>query len=707
MPATIRNGKRALVFNVRVPRLKLLLGVALMLRFSSLKAGGPGQEQSADPDDDESYNDPNDCWTYGGWSSVGIEESRRSCCSFTPCGYRHCWAPPEFVYHFCCEEPACRPAVISHVQQALNAATAVLPNENASNIAFRISPESFRTILLRSFAYLRLEAGNDDQACPCAYAYASAALLFNPHGVHSKRADFAISPLWLAQGIKWVDLIALGWGGIFALLLYTVAERPNISHDFLRVPHDMSFETRDFEAFVDGEQHRAQRVFHEHCAGNGREACTLSEYAEHVHALGIWQNVWKRTMHDTLSRQLGRRCTVVSDGQGQGRWTQCKPWEYSPYADFGSPALEYTGRTEPLKDTHIIHNASAAVCVLGAPRTVLLTYNSIRLLLVEVVRGNTFLYVPFPDGLNIKLEMELKLVGPAVTAIATRDVNRAGMQQRIAHALQNQSRLLPLYKQTLGPWRAPLFDQMGSSMWGYFAQHVCRRMVESHEQQRLAMYEWVIFARADMFWNHWHPPLEMLDPRFVYVPYGQDNSHYDNGPGRGLNDRHAVVPRSLFRGYFGRWEQMSTGEAWRYLSVAAEAGYQINTEQYLLLHLHANGVRIRRFPPVSFLAGCVDGPQCQHLYRGTTLARRTWVSRAKYHTEAVEVRRTLFDDEFNIRRPSRGWIWTQLRPHQFIDTAPHADWEIHGVELVCCLTKSGPASCRRWPFGIRYCHCLV
>ena len=55
-----------------------------------------------------------------------------------------------------------------------------------------------------------------------------------------------------------------------------------------------------------------------------------------------------------------------------------------------------------------------------------------------------------------------------------------------------------------------------------------------------------VFARAEMFWPHPHPPIEdclsfrplgkqVLDPNYVHIPLGQDNNFYNHNPLRGIN----------------------------------------------------------------------------------------------------------------------------------------------------------------------------
>merc|ERR1740123_2894228 len=231
-------------------------------------------------------------------------------------------------------------------------------------------------------------------------------------------------------------------------------------------------------------------------------------------------------------------------------------------------------------------------------------------------------------------------------------------------------------------------------------------MVEAQEIKRDGrLYEWVVLARADMLWQQDHPPVHLMDRRYVYIPYGQDNSHYFHGPLKGINDRHAVVPRPLLRKYFGRWGELGTGDAWRYLQQVAEQRHPVNTEQYLLLHLRAHQVPILRFPPVSFLAHCTEGPQCQHLYKATNLRRQQWSNMAKYWTELIEVRRTIIDDlHWRLRRQDNGWIWAKAQPsehplpvswmkshrHTVAQTEGVAPsfprWEIQGLDIACCLS---------------------
>lgn len=75
--------------------------------------------------------------------------------------------------------------------------------------------------------------------------------------------------------------------------------------------------------------------------------------------------------------------------------------------------------------------------MLGAPRTVVKTYLSIREKVVKVLAGDSFVYVPFPGTFTPALEEELRELGGAVTAILVPDVDRQTFEQRVYSELKD------------------------------------------------------------------------------------------------------------------------------------------------------------------------------------------------------------------------------------------------------------------------------
>lgn len=642
-----------------------------------------------------------ECWWADPHGSKG--EWAQQCCRPSPCGQATCWAYPTFIYSFCCDVNACRPSFSEEVKRALDLAVESWPShgDNASLLAFRTAPEAFRAIM-----GLNVELMGDHQACDCALALAAAALIW--HQEESPKLARRIHPRWFVYHIEWQLLLNSGWGGIFGWLNRFPPESEGDSADLDDLPfeEDLQQRTRDLIEVMKAEQSKAQRIMSTLEDGQGSVSSLLSA----LRKSGIFRRVWKKIQSDLAWRKQGQRCVAARGPEHLGRW-KCEPWTYHIDANFSSILPRY-------KDTEGFEGlgqSKVAVCVLGAPRTVMHTYTTIREQVVEALNADAFVYVPFPGFFAPALENEMRELGPVVTAMLVPDVSKTEFEARVVSELKNPD-FFRLYGLATGPWRAPLHKQMGHSMWGYHNQHGCRRMLESFEHQRAWQYEWIVFARAEMFWTHKHPPLEALDPRFLHIPKGQDNNFYNHNPLYGINDRHAVVPKRWFKAYFNRYESILDGSAWSYLREIARNQWMINTEQYLLLHLQAHQVPILRFPPISFLSHCMEGPQCMHLYKGTDLGKQRWTTPFKYYTEALEVRRTTVDDTHYLVRLGSGWIWTALWPPQpwiwgnlkkkeqekpIEKQQPH---ELLGSDVVCGLSKHGPTSSLSWIFYQR-CEC--
>ena len=432
---------------------------------------------------------------------------------------------------------------------------------------------------------------------------------------------------------------------------------------------------------------------------------------------GIIRRVWQHLHADLAWRQQGQKC-VISRNQplkpgALGRW-KCEPWTNHNSANFSSLLPEHKNS----QDFGAMGESNVAICVIGAPRTVVETFSSIRSSVVEQLSGDIFLHLQFPKFFSPAYETDLHQLGGIVTALLVPQnlkLLESGFQSELKHPSFYRR-----YASVGGPWKSPLYGQLGGSLWLSKHQDGCKRMVEAFEKQRGHQYEWIVFARADMLWNYKHPPLDVLDPHFVHIPWGQDNSYYNFSPLMGLNDRHAVVPRRWFHAFFNRYESILNGSAWRYLASVAKNGYDINSEQHLLLHLQFNEVPIRRFAVVSYLVACMQGPQCQHIYQTTELGDQHWTPRtlAKYPSELMEALRTSMDDvHYGYERLKTGWIWIATWPHTawfwssitketqnevpFFDPPPHL---LLSADVACGLSRHGIISSLRWVF-FRKCEC--
>ena len=133
----------------------------------------------------------------------------------------------------------------------------------------------------------------------------------------------------------------------------------------------------------------------------------------------------------------------------------------------------------------------------------------------------------------------------------------------------------------------------------------CLDAVVLTEKRRTAMYARVVHSRIEFQWLHPHPPLEMLDEGYVWLPSGEDYAG-------GYNDRHAVLSRSAADVYFGqRWDAIISGDVMR-IDQQLRSGsihnvLAIQGDYYLRSVLDYNGLEVRRFLAVQALR-CCSGP---------------------------------------------------------------------------------------------------
>ena len=132
-------------------------------------------------------------------------------------------------------------------------------------------------------------------------------------------------------------------------------------------------------------------------------------------------------------------------------------------------------------------------------------------------------------------------------------------------------------------------------------------LIGPQETQRNRPYEWLVHSRLEAVWLRPHPPLEMFDPRYVWIPNGED--YYG-----GYNDRHAVLARDAAKVYFGRWETIVSGDVMRIDrqlrgGKVADRGL-VQSEPFLKTVLNAAGLNVRRFPAAMPLACCPENARC-------------------------------------------------------------------------------------------------
>lgn len=223
----------------------------------------------------------------------------------------------------------------------------------------------------------------------------------------------------------------------------------------------------------------------------------------------------------------------------------------------------------------------AAVCLLGRIQGLASNAASLADRLLRPLRADLFVYAPsgfIREASQADLGALHSLPGLVRLVQEEEDVS-AQLRSELEHHVQNSGtqvspgEVLALMEMVEGNWiggyrgrdgavrRGTGLNQMYSLRW-------CLQMVEQHEAAAEASrgqawsYDWIIKSRLDNVWEVQHLPLQLFSKEFIWIPEGHDWG--------GLNDRHALVPRSpssrrALQGpsqvYFNGWSWLTTTKA--------------------------------------------------------------------------------------------------------------------------------------------------
>ncbi|GBF81187.1 hypothetical protein [Aphanothece sacrum] len=107
-------------------------------------------------------------------------------------------------------------------------------------------------------------------------------------------------------------------------------------------------------------------------------------------------------------------------------------------------------------------------------------------------------------------------------------------------------------------------------------------------------YQRFIITRTDLFWLVEHPPLNLLEPKLLWIPTGENYNGY--------NDRHAICSDQNVADYLSLFEFMLSLKALVYIYNDLD-GNNLNHERHLKSHLDYCGVEVARFKNVAYLTG--------------------------------------------------------------------------------------------------------
>jgi hypothetical protein len=149
-------------------------------------------------------------------------------------------------------------------------------------------------------------------------------------------------------------------------------------------------------------------------------------------------------------------------------------------------------------------------------------------------------------------------------------------------------------------------------------------------------YERVMFTRLEFEWLAPHPPLSLLDPKYLWVPTGEDNT--------GVNDRHWLANRHDAEGAFRRWDALLNGLFHQiFFATTKVRPAFMSSETFNKLHLQYRKVGVARFPNVAALQCC-----------GTNYAAGSSAARRGMHCFAKNCHRTPCPRQASLPTPSCG-----------------------------------------------------
>ena len=102
----------------------------------------------------------------------------------------------------------------------------------------------------------------------------------------------------------------------------------------------------------------------------------------------------------------------------------------------------------------------------------------------------------------------------------------------------------------------------------------CLRLIQQRETDKGFRYDRIVWSRLEDTWLLPHPPLSALDKDCAWVPFGEDY--------RGMNDRHALLPRAVADAYLGRYDALLDGSVMKVSRDLARGRFrELSEEKYL------------------------------------------------------------------------------------------------------------------------------
>lgn len=235
-----------------------------------------------------------------------------------------------------------------------------------------------------------------------------------------------------------------------------------------------------------------------------------------------------------------------------------------------------------------INGKSTLVCIIGQLRALEITHESIMQKVIEPLNADLLICV---SRLSEKDEDVIKCFKTAnIIDVCIYDdgIKYAELSHKFGKGFKHNE--WRKYKEIKDNWLGGIDERPGSGLYLSYNYWKLLENLRDLESRNIS-YERYIITRSDFMWVVEHPPLNLLSPRFIWIPEGED--YY------GYNDRHAVCSKKNITRYLSMFEYMLDSRAMKYL------GHEktLNHEKHLKLHLDSNFVMVGRFKNVAYLTG--------------------------------------------------------------------------------------------------------
>lgn len=177
---------------------------------------------------------------------------------------------------------------------------------------------------------------------------------------------------------------------------------------------------------------------------------------------------------------------------------------------------------------------------------------------------------------------------------------RDGIHQEHVHTYKKPlywREFLKIQNQIFGGVKDSQYQHPGSAgILIFFRWFLYKNILENN---LLEKYDRFIITRSDFIYQLPHPPIELLDPHFIWIPNGE---HYG-----GYTDRHVVLSRTNLQVYLNILHCMVFRSNEYFMKMMHKSDW--NLEQLIKFHLEQNGVGhlVKEIPYVMYAVRPVNG----------------------------------------------------------------------------------------------------